>query len=78
VYFIVVDIPLALNRNSAFPGVLSYQNSFSGSKFVVIGGACCQEMRSNALLHKVLRPFTKYLTQITERRLVKGGTYEKL
>jgi len=38
VYFIVVDIPLALNRNSAFPGVLSYQNSFSGSKFVVIGG----------------------------------------
>jgi len=45
---------------SAFPRVLSYQNSFLGSKFVVIGVVCCQEMRRNALFHKVLRVLTKY------------------
>ena len=46
---------------SAFPRVLSYQNSFLGSKFVVIGGSLCQKMRGNALFHKVLRALTKYL-----------------
>ena len=30
---------------SAFPGVSSYQSSSPGSKFVVIGVVCCQEMR---------------------------------
>ncbi len=53
-----------LNRKFAFPRVLSYQNSFLGSKFVVIGGSCCQEMRGSALFHKVLRPLTKYLLEI--------------
>ena len=48
---------------SAFPRVLSYQNSFLGSKFVVIGVVCCQEMRRNALFHKVLRVLTKYLPE---------------
>ncbi len=54
-YFIVVDIRLAVTRNSAFPSILSYQSSFSGSKFVVIGGSCCQEIRGNALVraHRV-------------------------
>ena len=46
---------------SAFPGVSSYQSSSLGSKFVVIGVVCCQEMRGNALFHKVLRVLTKYL-----------------
>ena len=46
---------------SAFPGVLSYQSSSPGSKFVVIGVVCCQEMRRNALFHKVLPVLTKYL-----------------
>ena len=45
---------------SAFPGVSSYQCSSLGSKFVVIGVVCCQEMRSYALLHKVLRGLAKY------------------
>lgn len=45
---------------SAFPGVSSYQSSSLGSKFVVIGVVCCQEMRGNALFHKVLRVLTKY------------------
>ena len=49
------------NRMSVFPGVSSYQNSFLGSKFVAIGVIRCQEMRGNALLHKVLRDHTKYL-----------------
>ena len=48
---------------SAFPRVLSYQNSFLGSKFVVIGVVCCQEMRRNALFHKVLRVLTKYFIE---------------
>ena len=46
---------------SAFPGVSSYQSSSLGSKFVVIGVVCCQEMRRNALFHKVLPVLTKYL-----------------
>ena len=46
---------------SAFPGVSSYQSSSLGSKFVVIGVAYCQEMRRNALFHKVLPVLTKYL-----------------
>ena len=54
---------------SAFPRVLSYQNSFLGSKFVVIGVVCCQEMRRNALFHKVLRVLTKYLKGITDKPL---------
>ncbi len=45
---------------SAFPGVSSYQSSSLGSKFVVIGVVCCQEMRRNALFHKVLPVLTKY------------------
>ena len=49
---------------SAFPGVSSYQSSFPGSKFVVIGVVCCQEMRRNALFHKVLPVLTKYLEEI--------------
>ena len=48
---------------SAFPGVSSYQSSSLGSKFVVIGVVCCQEMRRNALFHKVLPVLTKYLEQ---------------
>ena len=48
---------------SAFPGVSSYQSSSLGSKFVVIGVVCCQEMRGNALFHKVLRVLTKYLIE---------------
>ena len=39
---------------SAFPGVSSYQSSSLGSKFVVIGVVCYQEMRGNALSHKVM------------------------
>jgi hypothetical protein len=50
----------ALYRMSAFPGVSSYQSSSLGSKFVVIGVVCCQEMRRNALFHKVLPVLTKY------------------
>ena len=46
---------------SAFPGVSSYQSSSLGSKFVVIWGFDYQEMRGNALFHKVLRVLTKYL-----------------
>ena len=46
---------------SAFPGVSSYQSSSLGSKFVVIGVVCCQEMRRYALFHKVLPVLTKYL-----------------
>ena len=49
---------------SAFPGVSSYQSSSLGSKFVVIGVVCCQEMRRNALFHKVLPVLTKYLKEI--------------
>ena len=49
---------------SAFPRVLSYQSSSLGSKFVVIGVVCYQEMRGNALFHKVLRVLTKDLTEI--------------
>ena len=49
---------------SAFPGVSSYQSSSLGSKFVVIGVVCCQEMRRNALFHKVLPVLTKYLSGI--------------
>ena len=45
---------------SAFPGISSYQSSSLGSKFVVIGVVCCQEMRRNALFHKVLPVLTKY------------------
>ena len=45
----------------AFPGVLSYQISFLGNKFVVIGLACYQEVRRNALSHKVLLIFISYL-----------------
>ena len=48
---------------SAFPGVSSYQSSSLGSKFVVIGVVCCQEMRRNALFHKVLPVLTKYFQQ---------------
>ncbi len=59
VYFIVLDISSVVNRNSAFSCVLPYQNSFSGSKFVVIWGSFCQDVRGNALVHKVLRLFTK-------------------
>ncbi len=55
---------VALNRKSAFPRVLSYQNSFLGSKFVVIGGSLCQKMRRNALFHKVLRVLTKYFSEL--------------
>ena len=55
---------MALNRMSAFPGVSSYQSSSLGSKFVVIGVVCCQEMRRNALFHKVLRVLTKYLSSM--------------
>ena len=47
---------------SAFPGVLSYQSSSLGSKFVVIGVICYQEMRGNALFHKVLRVLIRYFT----------------
>ena len=50
---------------SAFPGVSSYQSSSPGSKFVVIGVVCCQEMRRNALFHKVLPVLTKYLVETT-------------
>ena len=49
---------------SAFPGVSSYQSSSLGSKFVVIGVVCCQEMRRNALFHKVLPVLTKYLSEL--------------
>ena len=49
---------------SAFPGVSSYQSSSLGSKFVVIGVVCCQEMRRNALFHKVLPVLTKYLLEV--------------
>ena len=49
---------------SAFPGVSSYQSSSLGSKFVVIGVVCCQEMRRYALFHKVLRGLAKYFTEI--------------
>ncbi|WP_204791949.1 helix-turn-helix transcriptional regulator [Oscillibacter sp. CU971] len=48
---------------SAFPGVSSYQSSSLGSKFVVIGVVCCQEMRRYALFHKVLPGLTKYFSQ---------------
>ncbi len=62
---------------SAFPGVSSYQSSFLGSKFVVIGVVCCQEMRRYALFHKVLRGLAKYLYKKSEfsntvERLVKN------
>ena len=49
---------------SAFPGVSSYQSSSLGSKFVVIGVVCCQEMRRNALFHKVLPVLTKYFKEL--------------
>ena len=49
---------------SAFPGVSSYQSSSLGSKFVVIGVVCCQEMRRYALFHKVLRGLAKYLAEL--------------
>ena len=52
---------------SAFPGVSSYQSSSLGSKFVVIGVVCCQEMRGNALFHKVLRVLTKYLIRMINK-----------
>lgn len=48
---------------SAFLGVSSYQSSSLGSKFVVIGVVCCQEMRRYALFHKVLRGLAKYLAE---------------
>ena len=57
---------------SAFPGVSSYQSSSPGSKFVVIGVVCCQEMRHYALFHKVLPGLTKYLNRacfVTSNRL---------
>ena len=54
---------------SAFPGVSSYQSSSLGSKFVVIGVVCCQEMRGNALFHKVLRVLTKYLIEIKNNKM---------
>ena len=50
---------------SAFPGVSSYQSSSLGSKFVVIGVVCCQEMRRYALFHKVLPGLTKYFLRKT-------------
>lgn len=46
---------------SAFLGVSSYQSPSLGSKFVVIGVVCYQEMRGNVLFHKVLRVLTKFL-----------------
>ena len=49
---------------SAFPGVSSYQCSSLGSKFVVIGVVCCQEMRRYALFHKVLRGLAKYFIKL--------------
>ena len=49
---------------SAFPGVSSYQSSSLGSKFVVIGVVCCQEMRRNALFHKVLPVLTKSFREL--------------
>lgn len=55
---------------SAFPGVSSYQSSSLGSKFVVIGVVCYQEMRGNALFHKVLRVLTKYLGIIIKSSIV--------
>ncbi len=51
---------------SAFPGVSSYQSSSLGSKFVVIWGFDYQEMRGNALFHKVLRVLTKYLAELLD------------
>ena len=54
---------------SAFPGVSSYQSSSLGSKFVVIGVVCCQEMRRNALFHKVLPVLTKYLRELHNKML---------
>ena len=59
---------------SAFPGVSSYQSSSLGSKFVVIGVVCCQEMRRYALFHKVLRGLAKYFKQfLIERQNLKSG-----
>ena len=58
---------------SAFPGVSSYQSSSLGSKFVVIGVVCCQEMRRNALFHKVLPVLTKYFLP-----KFKGGIFKIL
>ena len=49
---------------SAFPGVSSYQSSSLGSKSVVIGVVCCQEMRRYALFHKVLPVLTKYFNKL--------------
>ena len=60
---------------SAFPRVLSYQNSFLGSKFVVIGVVYCQKMRRNALFHKVLRALTKYFAE-TRGTLMYSGLSE--
>ena len=55
---------------SAFPGVSSYQSSSLGSKFVVIGVVCCQEMRRNALFHKVLPVLTKYFNESDLRMIL--------
>ena len=41
-------------------GTTAYQCSSLGSKFVVIGVVCCQEMWRYALFHKVLRGLAKY------------------
>ena len=60
---------------SAFPGVSSYQSSSLGSKFVVIGVVCCQEMRRYALFHKVLRGLAKYLLKIIYQHLKPGGRF---
>ena len=58
---------------SAFPGVSSYQSSSLGSKFVVIGVVCCQEMRRNALFHKVLPVLTKYFNETIARWKLPDG-----
>ena len=58
---------------SAFPGVSSYQSSSLGSKFVVIGVVCCQEMRRNALFHKVLPGLTKYFIKFFAFLLTNGA-----
>ena len=62
---------------SAFPGVSSYQSSSLGSKFVVIGVVCCQEMRRNALFHKVLPVLTKYLDEKLSE-LQESGEYDRV
>ena len=65
---------------SAFPGVSSYQSSSLGSKFVVIGVVCCQEMRRNALFHKVLPVLTKYfyirIDQFNQQEDIDFQTFE--